>query len=864
MTIQAGQELGPYRIEGLLGQGAMGQVYRAQDPRLGRAVAIKFLTPDFASDAERLRRFELEARAIAQLNHPNIVQIFDTGLWEGVPYLVMELVEGQTLRNWMGPGASSARKGAAMAMQIAQGLAAAHDAGIVHRDLKPENVLIGLDGRPRILDFGLAKLFHRPGAGSTLATAALAGGTEQGRVVGTVGYMAPEQLLDGRLDGRTDLFALGVILWEILTGERPFQGASFVDIMHAILRQEPPDLPLALKVPPALDRILRRCLEKEPGHRFQNAQDLAFALQHLDSGSQDAGLPALPPLPARRRSWLVWAALLFGLMGAGVAGLFAGRRLFRAPEYRLEALLPYPMAVTSAKFMPDGKSFVFSVARPDGGEDLYLQNPGDPAPRSLMVKDAEVLAVSPTGEIALRWHPGNTWVLGVLGAPGLAPRVLGERDPLCACWDGEGKELIVDYKSFEGQRTQAIVYRGKAIYRLPWGFGFGGMILATGGSAICLVESNGAQVFFVTVGLDGQVRSKVPTPSIDSNGLVRADGRVVLLDGDGNALLEVREPAMVPRKYLPLMGSAVLYDGQGEGTLLLAGHAGSLWGQGGISRLWWQRPGASEARPEGADESGGRPILAQGGTLLGLTQYGHDTRSWLRRVDSDGYVPMGEGVLLALTEQGDWGIVLDSKAGGSVLSLLPTGPGRRKDVPGRWVRANAWFFAEGRQALIRGLAMGAEDLKERSYVLDTTTGQVRALAFDAMGPISKDGMGFAPPDDAHGHGWSLVNLATGQRGSMPKGLKDQIPVGWGASGQQLWTVAGRDGLVALMFDLPVQLALVEVDGGRVLAQRKVEGSRIPGSRGGFFQFSADGRAFAFWEDTPHRETTMLYRLSIVK
>ena len=861
MTIQSGQELGPYRIGDLLGQGAMGQVYRAQDPRLGRAVAIKFLPEDFASDAERLRRFELEARAIAQLNHPNIVQIFDTGTWEGVPYLVMELVEGQTLRDWIGLGVSSARKAAAMAMQIAQGLAAAHDAGIVHRDLKPENVLIGLDGRPRILDFGLAKRFLRPGAGSSLATAALEGGTEQGRIVGTVGYMAPEQLLDGRLDGRTDLFALGVILWEMLAGARPFQGASFVDLMHAILRQDPPDLPPALKVPPALERILRRCLEKDPGQRFQNARDLAFALQHLDSGSQDAGLPALPPRPARRWSRMVWAALLFGIMGAGVAGLFAGRRLFRAPEYRLEAMLPYPMAVTSAKFMPDGKSFVFSVARPDGGEDLYLQNPGDPAPRSLMVKDAEVLAVSPKGAIALSWKQGDHRVLAELGAPGLVPRVLDEREPLAACWDGEGRDLIVDYPTFEGQKTQVLVYQGKAIYRLPWGFGFGGMALATDGASICLLETNGSRGFFVTVGLDAHLRSKVPVPKTEMDGLIRADGRFVYLDADGNALLELREPALVPRKFLPIMGSAMLYDGQGNGDLLLGEHGASEW-HGQISRLWWQHPGASEAKPEGADESGGRPVLAMGGTLLGLTQDGHDTRSWLRRVGTDGYVPMGDGTLLALTEQGDWGLVLDRQGESAVMSLLPTGPGRRKDVPGRWVRAHAWFLQDGRHALLRGLAAGAEDLKERSYLLDTVTGQWQTLSFDAVGPVSKDGMGFAPPDGGQDPVWSLVNLATGQGVPLPKAFRHQVPIGWAASGQQIWTLVGRDGSAHGWFDLPVQLALTDLDGGRGRAVRNVQGSGRPGSRGAFFQVSPDGRGFAFCESAPDREPAMLYRLSL--
>ena len=869
MPIPFGQDLGPYRIADLLGQGAMGQVYRAHDPRLGRDVAIKFLSEAFAAEAERLRRFEQEAKVIAQLNHPNIVQIFDTGVWEGLPYLVMELVEGQTLRAWMAGGVP-ARKAAAMARQIAEGLAAAHDAGIVHRDLKPENVLVGRDGRPRILDFGLAKLFfHGPGAGSSMSTAGLDGQTEPGRIVGTVSYMAPEQLIDGRLDGRTDLFALGVTLWEMLTGERPFQGSSVIDTMHAILRKDLPDLPAERNVPPTLERILKRCLEKEPSNRFQNARDLAFALLNLEGSSLDTRSQALTlPAPARGRwSRVAWAGPLLALMIVGVAGLLGGRSLFRPRDYRLEALLPYPMVVTSARFMPDGKALVFSVAKPDGGEELYLQNPGEPAPRALMVKDAEVLAVSPTGAIALSWKRGDHAVLALLTAPGTAPRVLNEEAPSTACWDAEGKELIGTYQTFEGQKTQAFVYRGKPLYRVPWGRGTAGLTLSRDGSGFSFIEGRGSQAFFMIVGLDGKVRSQTLLANTEFRGFALAEDRFVVLDAKDNVLSELREPAMAVTKLFPFLGSGEILDGQRSGNLLLAGQmtaSGTYENEGWRSKLWWRHPGASEARLVGADDSGEMPVLTQGGTSLGMTQFGpSEDRCWMLHEGSDAYTPIGAGTLLALTEQGDWGIVRGNDKDAITLTLTPTGPGRSVAIPGRWVRAKAWFFEEGRRALIRALPSGAADLKDISYILDTATGALQPLAFPAWGPVAQKGMGFAPSDDPKTHGWRVVQLATGQSLPLPGAAKNQTPIGWGASDQQVRVIVGQ-APIGPWFDLPVQIAVVDLDTGKVLSTQTLKGTGTPQALAKSFQFSRDGRAFAFTESIPHRDPTMLYRLSVVR
>ncbi len=282
MTLSAGARLGPYEIHSALGAGGMGEVYRARDPRLGRDVAIKILPADFSADPDRLRRFEQEARSAAALNHPNILAVYDLGAHDGAPYVVSELLEGTTLREALANGALSVRKAVDYAIQIANGLAAAHEKGIVHRDLKPENVFITADGRAKILDFGLAKLIETVplGAGATMA-ATRAAGTLPGIVLGTIGYMSPEQVRGQDVDHRSDIFSFGTILYEMVSGARAFQGDTPADTMSAILHSEPRDLTALTgdAVSPALERIVRHCLEKEPGRRFQSARDLAFDLE---------------------------------------------------------------------------------------------------------------------------------------------------------------------------------------------------------------------------------------------------------------------------------------------------------------------------------------------------------------------------------------------------------------------------------------------------------------------------------------------------------------------------------------------------------------------------------------------------------
>src|SRR5712691_6692443 len=372
-TISADTTIAQYSVISKIGEGGMGEVYRARDATLGRDVAIKVLPAAFSSDAERLRRFEQEAQAAGALNHPNILVIFHIGTHQGAPYIVSELLEGETLRERMAGAALPQRKALDYALQIARGLAAAHEKGIVHRDIKPDNIFVTDDGRVKLLDFGLAKLTGASETQSQTEIPTRRVVTDPGTVMGTMGYMSPEQLKGQPADHRSDIFSFGAILYEMLSGKRAFRGDSMAETMSAILREDPPDLSETNKtVAPALERIVRHCLEKNPAERFRSASDLGFALESL-SGSQsgtalsgaaaiDAGEPARRP-----RAGLVMAAAVAGALVLGASAGYLGRGR-SAPASAGVAEISYkPVTfengfVFTARFAPDGRTILYSAA----------------------------------------------------------------------------------------------------------------------------------------------------------------------------------------------------------------------------------------------------------------------------------------------------------------------------------------------------------------------------------------------------------------------------------------------------------------------------------------------------------------------
>ena len=453
MRLVQGTKLGPYEIIGLLGAGGMGEVYRARDIRLNRDVAIKVLPVSFALDEERLQRFTREAQTAGALNHPNVLAVFDVGTYDGSPYLVCELLEGETLGARLVNGRLPTAKAIEFARQIAAGLAAAHERGIVHRDIKPANLFITVDGRIKILDFGLATRYS-PGEADATHPHTL---TEAGMVMGTLGYLSPEQVRGVKTDLRTDIFSLGAVLYEMICGKRAFTGASAVETMHAILQSDPPELPAAvLQASPPLGRIIARCLEKDPAERFHSAHDLGLALESIAGGSGSGSVPSVTLAPARRFSLpriATWVAVVVAASAGGALLLSLSTR--PAGEPVTMEWLTYSGHDASPAASPDGKTVAFMSDRDgvpriwlkqvQGGGELVLTEGADDYPR-----------FSPDGSslIFVRRTTSSSSLYRVSLLGGDANRLLD--DVTGADWSPDGRQLAFT-RWVSGERSGSIV-----------------------------------------------------------------------------------------------------------------------------------------------------------------------------------------------------------------------------------------------------------------------------------------------------------------------------------------------------------------------------------------------------------------------
>jgi len=404
MPLAAGTQLGPYEIISTLGAGGMGEVYRARDSRLARDVALKILPGELATDPDRRARFEREARAAGQIHHPNILSILDIGVHHDMPFIVTELLEGETLRERLRPGPLPQRKAIEIASQIAKGLGAAHDKGIVHRDIKPENIFISGDGHVKILDFGLASA---PTQESVHPDATVTMKTASGMILGTAAYMSPEQARGQVVDFRSDIFSLGSVLYELLSGQRPFLGNTYADLVSSILRQDPAPMPEVSKILPALDRIVRRCLEKSPAERFQSARDLAFQLDLLASNVESRSGAAVPDpgvlLGGLRLSRVFQrtATAILILAAAAFAWWFRGRQLkvARHSAVQFERVTDFRGMEESPAISPDGKSIAF-VSDSTGARQIWIRLLAGGVPLQL-TRDAG-------DHFSPRWSPDST------------------------------------------------------------------------------------------------------------------------------------------------------------------------------------------------------------------------------------------------------------------------------------------------------------------------------------------------------------------------------------------------------------------------------------------------------------------------
>ena len=586
MPLSPGERLGPYEIIAPLGAGGMGEVYKAKDTRLDRFVAVKVLPAQLAKDPDLLARFDREAKSVAGLNHPNILALHDFERHGDLAYAVMELLEGESLRARLTQGPLPPRKAVELAIQLARGLSAAHEKGVVHRDLKPENLWLTNDGRLKILDFGLAKqVFKAEGPlHSQLATEVFgsggAGTTEQGMVLGTVGYMSPEQVRGETVDARTDIFSFGAVLYEMLTGSRAFARNSATETLAAILRDDPPEPePSGLAISTGLLRIIHHCLEKNPGQRFRSAHDVAFALENLSSGS---GVTSVESQAAPRSRTTRGAPALAALL-AVAAGLTGWVLRGGAPSPPVFHRLTFEQGtVENARFGPDGKTVLYSARWKGGPPTLYSIPAGGLESQRLNVESSTLLAVSKDNELAVVLSPLLTYGLypGNLarvpasggGARAIEPSVLAaDWNPLSgelaavtvkrADWTLEsppGKALRsaagIDYPRFSARDGSLAFFEnhvglgwpllprpGDIVVLDPSGQSH---VLATGRRCTGLAwSSNGEEVWF-SEWTDGR-RSTLSAASL--SGKVRTiwsgPGHVALQDiaADGRALVQTRQ-----------------------------------------------------------------------------------------------------------------------------------------------------------------------------------------------------------------------------------------------------------------------------------------------------------------------------------
>ncbi len=741
MTLQAGSRLGPYEILSPLGAGGMGEVYRAKDPRLGRDVAVKVLPASFSSDPDRLKRFEQEARAAGILNHPNITAVHDLGTHDGAPYVVQELLEGETLRAELSGGRFSPRKAIEYAVQIAQGLAAAHEKGIVHRDLKPENVFVTKDVRVKILDFGLAKLTET--AASANATN-LPTATEPGVVMGTIGYMSPEQVKGKPADARGDIFALGAILYEMLAGQRAFRGDSPGETMAAILKEDPPDLSVTNQnISPGLDRIVRHCLEKNPERRFQSASDIAFDLEAL-SGISVPSAPAPATLDRPRRLFLLAAAAIAIALG----GLLVGRRIGKAPEissstfHRLTFRRGY---IRSARFGPDGHT-VFFAANWEGAEkpQLFTARLDDPGALLLDLPSGSVESVSASGQMLVLSDVlfsvgyAHRGLLRVAPLSGGAARDVAE-DVVAADWAPDAKSValvrapgwrhrlefpagkvlyetagwishprvssrgdvvaVLDHPQFgDDAGSVALVDRSGRKTTLADGFSTAqGLAWAPSGDEIWFTASeSGSNRALYAVTRSGRRRVVVKSPGILTLEDISADGRVLLTQSNERI-------GMV----------ALTADGK----------------EHDLSWFDWSRA----------------PLLSADGQTLVFTEEGEGGGNgysvYLRKTDGSPALRLGEGEGLALSPDGKWVLAALVAQRPASLVLLPTGIGEPRPLPKDSINhdsVDAAFLPDGRRVVFTGSEPGHG---RRAWIEDLDGGKVRPITPEGVvgSVLSPDG-----------------------------------------------------------------------------------------------------------------------------
>jgi eukaryotic-like serine/threonine-protein kinase len=847
-----GQLLGHYRVLEKIGSGGMGEVFRARDERLGRDVALKLIRPASSGNPDHLRRFEQEARAAAALNHPNILAIYDVGFDGTVPYIVSELLEGQNLRRRLIGGPIPVGEAADYALQVVQGLTAAHERLIVHRDLKPENLFLTLDGHVKILDFGVAKL--QAPAADDRPVENITTVTKHGAMIGTVAYMSPEQLRGKPVDHRSDIFSFGAILYEMMTGCRAFRGETEVDTMTAVLREEPARANLeASATPPGYQDIVKHCLEKDPENRFQSAKDLAFALQTL-SASLPLGVARFRKTTRDTARALPWT-LVAGLVAA--VALLAVTRLLHTPAsppaYR--RLTFEAGTVYSARFAPDGKSMVYSAAWNNKPVRLFSTVGDSLLTQPLNLSDANLLGISRNNELAVVLHGTHNGQLETVGGmlartplAGGSPKEL-LADVRWADWDAQGNLAVVDYVDGHSRLEYPI---GKVLYQS--GGWISNIRFSPQGDRIAftdhhaLWDNRGA----VCVGdLAGHVQALTAEYESEQGLAWHPNGKEIWFTaaekGTNLNLMAVDLSGKI-RTVLDLPMGITLQDIAPDGSVLVALNSKRL-------AMAFRTLGSKEdVELSWHDWNVAKDISHDGKFVLfedASEAAGPGYAVALRKVDGTLPVRLGDGSAGGLSPDSKWAISV-STGQPQQMTLLPIGPGQPQvvDISGLEHIQSGWarFLADGQRLIANGNDHGHAT---RCYVLDLAGGKPNAVTPEGTvcGPSSPDSrfvVGVGPNSAV-----AIYPIGEGAARLIPGLEAGFLPVQWSSDGSVLYGYH--------MGELPSRIYKVGIDSGK---QRIVQELR-PGASAGVVmvapvQVSPDGTRFAY---SYNQTLSVLYLIS---
>jgi Tol biopolymer transport system component/predicted Ser/Thr protein kinase len=787
VPLSAGTRLGAYEVVSALGAGGMGEVYLAKDSRLGRDVAIKTLPSALAQDAERLKRFEREARAASSLNHPNIVTIYEIGRVDGVAYIVMELIDGETLRSLMHGDVIPMRKLLGIAAQIAEGLAKAHAAGVTHRDLKPENVMVTRDGVVKILDFGLAKLTQPSDSsspGTALPTASIV--TEEGVVMGTAAYMSPEQARGAPVDFRSDQFSFGAVLYEMATGKRAFEGGSRVDILSAILRDEPQ--PVAShnpKVPAPLRWIIERCLGKEPKDRYAATEDMARDVATVRDRLSEAttsgpALAAEPPRWSPRRMAAVAALPLGTLLLGLVVGWFALRPPLPSTP-RFQRVTFRRATIFHARFGPDRQTIFYGASVDGRPVEIFTTRLGNRESRPLGISPASVWSISSTGEIAvLMGRDSHGGTLGRVSLTGGTPREILE-SVSAADWAPDGKSLAV-VRTFEGKvRLEFPI--GEVLYEPKGKTGF--IQVSPRGDLVAFHENGSLAV----VDLRGRKKEFAKGAS---EYLWSPDGKEIWFNrleagttGVYAVTLRGKE-----RFVASLPGDLTLFDLSKDSRLLV---------ERGVDRLdvVGRFPGDKEDRDLSWQDATIPADLSADGRVLLFSEkesgWG-EAEVYLRKLDGSSPVDLGKGFGRALSPDGKWALVLPSSPSPNLV-VMPTGAGTARTLPNDGLEpfvnlpgSGCGWLPDGKRIVFTASAVGHGP---QLWVQDVSGGKPRAITAEetriplSASPVSPDGqLVFASGAEVS----ALFPIDGGPPRPIP-GLKSgENLIRWSADGKSLYLV----------------------------------------------------------------------------